>query len=127
MLQKEFLRKMNITSRNNLVLYSFRCSVHIKREWNQILKPRHRRDISSYNFYTVESGPRPTTTTTTTSAPPSDPGYLARFVNFASRSVNAVGTNLVGTGALLLAAASPLIVPAFAGERLRESRARLAL
>ena len=68
------------------------------------------------NFDSIESCPRPTTTRATTASPPSDPpGYLARFVNFASRSVNAVGSNLVGTGALLLAAASPLIVPAFAG------------
>merc|ERR1712241_728461 len=63
---------------------------------------------------------RPTTTQTTTPAPPSDPGYLARFVNFASSSVNAVGNNIVGTGALLLAAASPLIVPAFAGKKRRK-------
>ena len=77
---------------------------------------RNFKTFSSLNvYYSVEFGPRPTTTTTT-AAPPSDPpGYLARFVNFASRSVNAVGSNLVGTGALLLAAASPLIVPAFAG------------
>lgn len=63
---------------------------------------------------------RPTTTTTTSAPPSAPPGYLARFVNFASRSVNAVGSNIVGTGALLLAAASPLIVPAFAGKKRRK-------